>query len=501
MHRRSHVTALASVALLGLGCVGLDARALPWLQFRLDAGHGATVPGSLRVAWTARTAGPISSSPAASGALAYVGDNAGTFRAVDLRTGGVRWLRQLANPVMTSPLLAGGLVVVGEGNEASYVRRGEVHVGDGTSALVAFDATSGRTVWTRPLLGTAMPSPAIVGETLVEPDGNGDVVGLDPRTGAERYVEHVGTTASMTSALPIGGDRVAFAGQTATEVVAISSRDGSVVWRRPFPSASGLGDCPLAYADGRIVGGYLAPLPGEPYVRAGRRDEQRAFALRASDGAVLWDVPLERGVVPVRNQSAIPLVAGGVVFLGSALAPAMHALDARSGRELWRTRVDGAVKSAPVVARGVLLFGDLGGSFWALDRGSGRVVATRRIGIRTNVGSPIVVGRTLLASGASGKLVALPVDLLAMPPGVAARRLVGPSAGATLALRALDRNRDGALELSEVPARDRALFHVADRNRDGMITASEAPLFVRYAALAPSPITRSSAAGRRHPAA
>ncbi len=451
-----------------------------WLQFRLDGSHRGSVAGSLRVAWSTRAFGPISESPSISGGLAFVGDNAGSFRALDVRTGHVVWLRQLDNPVMSSPVVTRNLVIVGIGNEISYVRSGEVHVGTGGSALMAFDSTTGRTVWRQPLLGTAMPSPALVNGTLVEPDGNGDVVGLDPASGAVRYVSHVGTTASMTEALPIGGGRVAFAGQTETKVVAVDGRTGIVAWSHAFPSASGLGDCPLAFADGRIIGGYLAPLAGEPYVRAGRRNEQRAFALRASDGAMLWDVALERGIVPLRNQSAIPLISNGVVFVGSAIAPAMHALDARNGRVIWRAEAGGPVKGAPLQTNSALVFGDLSGRVWAIDRRSGRTIAVRSIGVAMNVGSPVLFGRTFIVGGANGALVALPIDLLTTPVRIATAGLVGPTPAMTRQLRVVDRNHDGVLEMSEVSAKNALLFTACDRNHDGMLAAREAVQFLRY---------------------
>ena len=260
--------------------------------------------------------------------------------AFDVRTGTLRWSRALENPIMTSPIVVGRNVIVGEGNDETYVDHGVVHVGGGRSALVAFDRETGSVAWTHELRGTGMPTPALVGGDLIEHDGNSDVVSLDPATGIAHYIAGAGTAASMSAVVPLDAARFAIAGQTATSVRGVNAADGSIAWTHPMPGASGVGDCPLALGPGRtLIGDYLDVVGDEAYVQAGKPNRQHVYAIDADTGAVRWDVPLEIGIAPRRNQAAIPVVDGDSVYVGSSVSGVVHALDVRSGRLLWRRDV------------------------------------------------------------------------------------------------------------------------------------------------------------------
>ncbi len=381
-----------------------------WSQFRLDGSNNAVVSGDLSTSWSVETGAPISASPTLSRGMLFIGNNAGALVALDVRSGRRRWLRRLRSSVMAQPIVTDELVIVGEGNQNSDMSTGVLHVGDGENAIVAFERTTGKRRWIVHLSGTAMPTPAIVGGMLVVHDGTGDLVGIDAKTGLVRYVRNAGTVPSMTSMLPIGGPLAVTAGETDPLVVAIDTRDGELAWKHAVANASGLGDCPLVLTGGRLVGNYLYPTPPEREVQVDRINEERAFALDAASGRALWDVHVASGIVPDRNQAAIPIASAGRVFFGSSLVPWMHAFDAATGRLVWRTQVAGPVKGAPVLVRGVLYFGDLSGRIWALDARTGNPLGTLALRTPFNVGSSIVVGRTLVIGSATGRIVAIPLD-------------------------------------------------------------------------------------------
>ncbi len=342
--------------------------------------------------------------------MLFVGNNAGTLVALDVRSGRRLWLRRLRSSVMAQPIVTRDLVIVGEGNQNSDMSTGVLHVGDGENAIVAFDRRTGMRRWIVHLSGTAMPTPAIVGGMLVAHDGTGDLVGIEPATGLVRYVRNAGTVPSMTSMLPIGGTLAVTAGETDPLVVAIDTRDGELVWKHVVPSASGLGDCPLVLAGGRLVGNYLYPTPPEREVQVDRINEERAYALDVATGRALWDVHVASGIVPDRNQAAIPIASGGLVFFGSSLVPRMHAFEAATGKLVWRTQLAGPVKGAPVLVEGTLYFGDLSGRLWAIDARTGRPIGALAMRTPFNVGSSIVVGRTLVIGSQTGRIVAVPLD-------------------------------------------------------------------------------------------
>ena len=191
----------------------------------------------------------------------------------------------------------------------------------------------------------------------------------------------------------------------------------------------------------------------------------------------MWDVQLENGVVPKRNQAAIPLLDGSTLYVGSSIAPAVHALDAATGRVRWNRRVGGVVKGGLVASRGIVYFGDFSGRLWALRERDGSIVGVANVGTPFNVDSPIIVGETLVIGSATGRVLALPLAALAGSRDIAAsqtseRRWFAPYIMRRFA--SADRNRDGGLTRREIASSfaygDFARF---DRDGNGLVTPLE----------------------------
>jgi outer membrane protein assembly factor BamB len=422
---------LIAVASL-IGCNGSTAPRLPpidgpWTQFRLNARHDATLPGTLRTAWRVETGGDFSSSPTIVGSRLYVGNNAGNLYAMDVRTGRIVWQRHVASPLMSNPLVANGLVIVGEGN--SVPRLGNfLHpydIGTGESALLALDAATGAMHWRTPLAGTAMATPAIVDGLLIDHYGAGQILALDPQTGKVRYARDGTGDAAMSSVLP-GRDGTffitgmwapsqllsIFTGAIHSPVQKRRARDGSLIWSTDLPdNASATGDCPAA-SDGRVVFcDYIMSLTGG-MIHIGTRVHEVAYAIDATTGNVAWRTAFDDGVRPPKNVAAIPLAFGGSFYVGSSIAPYVHALDARDGRLKWRVRVKGPVKGGIARKADAVYFGDLAGYLWAVNAKTGRIIGSKNMRTKFNVGSPVIDGQTLVIGSASGSLIAIPLDIV-----------------------------------------------------------------------------------------
>jgi outer membrane protein assembly factor BamB len=383
-----------------------------WTQFRIGPQNNAVVDGTLQTSWRIETGSQISASPTVDDGTLYLGNNNGTLLAIDVRNGQVLWKSHVPNPLMSAPLIYGDLVIVGEGDPTSRTSSPSepVMVGQGPSALIAFDRASGNVRWQTMLKGSAMPTPAIINGILVNHDGAGWVNGLDPATGDVRYAHSIGSMASMSAILPVGDGDFITAGVGSNAAWRMHADGGSIVWRSPFSKgASGIGDCPPVSDGTRVFCDYVSPVLPDTSTVIGNLTVERVYALDTITGASVWDVALESGFLPIRNEAAIPLLADGRLYLGSAIAPWMHALDAASGMLLWETPTRGAVKGGIVEVGGVVYFGDLGGFLWALDAQTGRVLGDRFMDTAFNVGSPIVVGKTLIIGSDSGAVVALPL--------------------------------------------------------------------------------------------
>jgi outer membrane protein assembly factor BamB len=383
-----------------------------WVTFRMGPTNNAVVETPLRATWKTVTGGGISASPTTDGERLYVGNNTGYLNAIDLRTGAVLWRQHMRNAVMSAPLLYDGLVIVGVGDELSTGSSpAAVFVGIGPSALDAFDAVTGAFKWHAAVAGSAMTTPAIINGILVQHNGAGWLTALDPKTGRVKYTRNLHSLASMSAALPLGGDRFVTGGVLDNAIFELHATDGSTVWRTGFsPEGSGHGDCPAVTDGTRVFCNYMMPGPGQSYTIAGNKAQQRAYALDVNTGAVVWDVPLETSFLPPRNEAAIPLLYDDRLYFGSSVAAYMHALDPQTGRLIWEAHVRGVVKGGPVAVDNVLYFGDLAGYLWALDARTGAVVGDKRMSSGFNVGSPIVVGQTLIIGSRTGNVYALPLD-------------------------------------------------------------------------------------------
>ncbi len=382
-----------------------------WTQFRIDGTHNVVLDSDLETSWTSVTGGAISSSPAVAGTVLYIGNNHGDLNAIDIHTGSAIWSHHLGNDLMSQPLLYDGLVIVGEGDEQSQGSApGTVYVGSGPSAIIALDSKTGEVRWRVAVAGSAMPTGAIVNNVLVEHNGAGWLTAIDPHTGKVIYARNMHSIASMTGALPVGSNAIVTVGVLNNEVDAIRVADGATIWHTAFPAeGSGHGDCPPVTDGTVLVCNYMMPKPPATYTSVDQPAIQHAYALDVRTGAKLWDVALEQGILPWRNEGAIPMMLDGVVYFGSAVAPYMHALDARSGKTVWETKVSSPVKGGIVSTNGHVYFGDLKGYLWSLDAKTGKVVGSKKMRSGFNVGSPIIVGKTLIVGSRTGSLYAVPL--------------------------------------------------------------------------------------------
>ncbi len=349
------------------------------------------------------------------GTTVLVSSNDDHLYAIDGATGTVRWRYRAENQIMSQPAYLGHLIYVGIGNAKAtmYYPPHVSYVGDGMNKVEAIDGATGIESWWGGLDGTGMPSETLVGNTLVAADGNGTVLALSARDGTFRWDSQYDTTFSMTSVADGGDGHLYLTGRFENAVYALRAPDGKLVWEHRFsPFAGALGDEPLALTPNAIIGMYLVPLaPGQFgwSVTQMSRAQQHVFALEKRTGRLLWETTLvaDTGAVPPYNQAAIPLVYRGRVYLGSAVAPYVTALDLH-GRVLWQLRVRGAVKGGIAAENGVLYFGDHGGNLWAVDASSGRAVGHIATDMKFNTGSPIIVNASLV-DGGTHDVIAVPL--------------------------------------------------------------------------------------------
>lgn len=390
---------------------------MQWTSFRFNPELNAAVAkkSDVNVRWTFKAAGGISSSPTISGETVFVASNGGALYALNLQTGKLRWEFKGRNDLMTAPLVYKGVVIVAEGNNygTNFDPNHYLLLGTGSNRIVGVSAATGAQRWEFTVPASAMSTGAIVDGMYVHHDASGMLFALSASTGRYRWREYLRSSATMSAANNVRGSEIVTAGDYPNDVIAVDGKTGRVLWRKHFPNdAAAFDDCPIASDGARLYGMYLARPANSRYRFVGYRTPgiEHAYAISARTGRLIWDRPLERGTVPVNNAASIPLVYRGTLYLGSAIGRTVFAIDTRTGKIRWTMRADGKVKGGKVAENGIVYFGDSAGTLWAVGAETGKIVGRVRTDDSFNIGSPIIVGRTLIIGSKKGNVYAVPLD-------------------------------------------------------------------------------------------
>lgn len=330
-----------------------------------DLGGNVAVLG-VRQAWTARI-GNVSGLPLeihSAGSVVTVASSDGVVAAIDARTGGDLWRVALSEPLSAGVGSDGksaavvarsnALIVLDGGRERwrqslgaqvftpPLVAGGRVFVLSADRSLSAFDALTGRKLWSlqrpgEPLVLRQSGVLLAAGDTLVA-GFSGRLVGLNPDNGSvrweaalasargtndvERLVELVGRTSRVEQSI------CARAFQAA--VGCVNAARGSVNWTLPASGAEGV------HGDGEAL--------------FGAESNGTVTAWRRGDGSRLWSTDRLN-----HRKLTAPLLLGRSVVVGDETG-LVHLLSRTDGSPLNRISTDGSgVAAAPVVAADTLV--------------------------------------------------------------------------------------------------------------------------------------------------
>jgi outer membrane protein assembly factor BamB len=280
----------------------------------------------------------------------FVADSDGTIAALDARTGTDVW-RTKSDTAIVAGVGSDGryAAVINRNNEVVVLERGrelwrqKLGALSFTAPLVAdrsvtaFDAQSGRKLWSQPRAGEPLVLRQggvilAVGDTLVV-GLSGRLVGMNPQNGTSRWEVPVAT--------PRGTNDV----ERLVDLVAHVSRDGDAVCVRAFQAAVSCVDA----ASGTSL--WTKPASGSEGVHGdgkfvyGTESDGKVVVWRRADGERVWES--ER--LKYRSLTA-PLVVGRSVAIGDGDG-AVHLLSREDGAPLNRISTDGsAIKVTPVLA-------------------------------------------------------------------------------------------------------------------------------------------------------
>ena len=269
-----------------------------------------------------------SSAPLASSVRLYVGTH-DSLVALQASTGSVVWTFPAAFGTGQLPAVVGGV---------AYYVVPESGVMPESGTVYAINAKNGSLLWHTRLNGAGGYSTPAVDGGVVYVSSRKGVDALNARDGSRRWHVELDTSASNSSAPTLANDMIYFGAgwqrypepppPTAACVClyALRASDGSVVWT--YPTSDFVFDAPT------VVNGVVY----------GSDSIDGLFALRASDGKLLWSRP---------DMVSIPTVVQGVIYVGGR-DDRLHALSARDGSQVWQAGPLGC--GSPTVSDGGVIY-------------------------------------------------------------------------------------------------------------------------------------------------
>lgn len=340
-------------------------------MFRGDPEHSGTydapgVPQLQGLKWTFKAGGELYSSPAAADGLIFIGSTNGNLYAIDQDSGSLKWKFATKGRIVSSPAVASGTVYF-----VSY-----------DSIFYAVDASTGRLKWKFATQGEKrfeakhihglepaaelMPdpfdfylsSPVVAHGVAYFGSGDSNVYALDATTGSLRWKFHTG---DVVHASPAVSGEALYVGSWDTYFYALDIATGHQLWR--FKT----GEDPAIHNQTGIQGSAAV---SDGIVYFGCRDSN-LYALDARTGAQKW-------VYNTKGSWVIgsPAVKDGRIYFATSDSALLHAVDAKSGTEVFTLGVKWPMFSSPAVAGDMLYIGSHEGKLFGVDLQAKRVAWT-----------------------------------------------------------------------------------------------------------------------------
>jgi eukaryotic-like serine/threonine-protein kinase len=316
--------------------------------------------------WEVDGLGPISGSPTIVADRVLAGSLSGHLYALDLKSGSRLWdwkAPGVQPALWSSPAVDGQLVLIGIGSQYGDT---PLEVG----RIVAVDLTSGRQVWSMCISDGCAPGGGIWSTPAVDNDGRAFVGTGNPEDGVLAFDAASGRRLWSVSFYPdegrdldvgespvllqVGGKEAVAEGSVAGVFKLLDAATGSVIWSRDLVNGSAVhGLIASAAYDGRSI---YVPSASPP---------TGVFALAPADGATRWRQSTDQPVYSSPAAGDGVLIFGTGAVFGDVHVGSIVALSSLDGGVLWVYNTHSAVFSSPAIAGTMVAVGDSNGDVLA----------------------------------------------------------------------------------------------------------------------------------------
>lgn len=329
--------------------------------------------------------------PAYADGKLYAASTTGAVTAYDAASGKTLWSKQLGS--RRGFLIHRGANSVRWGGGPS-VDGDLVVVGTLEGTVQAFAAGDGAERWTAQVTSEVIAPPAIGGGMVYVRTNDGHIVGLDRADGSRKWVYDRSTVPLLSlrgNSAPVFVDGVVYSGEDNGKIIALRASDGAPLWEQVLSPGEGRTEIDrLQDIDGQIA------IADNVVYATGYKGQ--TVALSAQTGRPLWTHELGTygGVALSASQ----------VYLTDADAN-LYALDLRSGSSQWK---QDALKyrwlGEPSVQGDAVVVGDLEGWVHWLSINDGKLLARERVSKAPIRSAPVVVGDTVYVETIYGDIAA-----------------------------------------------------------------------------------------------
>lgn len=277
---------------------------------------------------------PSKSASASSILNAYISAGDGTLYKLVGNSGTAAWHVQVTDRNLPAP---------------PAVANGTVYLSTLSGSAYALNAATGQTKWSVKLDGNIVSSPVVVNNVVYVGSDSNYIYALNTSNGSTiwRFDAGVGNETVVTRSVAIANGIVYGSSSDLTDhsyLFAINASTGQQVWRVKVRDQ--------LFTDVQVVNGVVY-LASSAIVQEGgpRTTDSYVYAYTASSGNRLWI----SGKIGNMILSA-PAIFNGVVYVGSE-DTSVYALNASTGKQVWRQQFGGPIYASPVVANGTLYAG------------------------------------------------------------------------------------------------------------------------------------------------